>query len=291
MGVKRHVTVFLSAVALAITALVLTLTALPGQADAQRSTESEPGEIPSPASDELQPPPPRDDRLIVGYKEDVNEAEKDKVKEKVKVKEKGSFDEIDAEVVKVEGSAKEKKEKKEALEKQPDVEYVEPDYASKAAYSPNDPQLRQKKQYEIYQQGFNKAWDTARGVDRRTGRGIRVAVIDTGCDRTHPDLDSKIIKSYDFANGDRYANDDTGHGTFVTGIIGAETNNRSGMAAGGFHAKILCAKASNNNLMYYSDAIRALKWSRRNGARGGEHLLRLRTILPSLQRYGPEHVE
>lgn len=256
MIVKRHLIASLAAIALA-----LVLLALPGEADAARAPEASPTQEITPAYDEAKPPPPREDRLIVGYKKG---ADKVKVKKNAKVKTKRSFDEINAEVVTFKGSAK---EKKESLKKQRGVSYVEYDYASTAAYTPNDPELRQKRQYEIYQQGFHKAWDKTRGIDRTTGRGIKVAVIDTGCDRTHPDLDGKIIKSYDFANGDPYAYDDTGHGTFVTGIIGAETNNRSGMSAGGFHAKILCAKASNNNLMWYSDAIAALKWSRKNGAR------------------------
>ena len=259
MSAKRHVITFLAALALA-----LALVALPGKSGDARAQEATPDRPSSPTTSDPKPPPPREGRLIVGYEEDANEAEKDKVKKKVKVKEKRSFDEIDAEVVTFNGPTK---EKEKALEKQPDVEYVEPDYASVAAYSPNDPELRQRRQYEIYQQSFHNAWNTARGIDRRTGRGIKVAVIDTGCDRNHPDLRGKIIKSYDFANRDPYAWDDTGHGTFVAGIIGARTNNRSGMAAAGFHARILCAKASNNNLMYYSDAIAALKWSRRNGAR------------------------
>ena len=247
--------------ALAFVALLLALTALPGEAGAERATGSQPNEVSPPTTTEIQPPPPRKDRLIVGYKEG---ADKGKVKKNARVKSKESFDKINAEVVTFEGSAK---EKEKSLKKQKDVRYVEPDYASVAAYSPNDPELQQKRQYEIYQQGFHGAWNKTRGIDRRTGKGIKVAVIDTGCDRSHPDLGRKIVKSYDFANGDRYANDDTGHGTFVAGIIGAKTNNRSGMAAAGFHTRILCAKASNNNLMYYSDAIRALKWSRRNGAR------------------------
>ncbi|MGB3682160.1 MAG: S8 family serine peptidase [Rubrobacteraceae bacterium] len=265
MSGKRHVTTFMAAAVLASLVLALVFATLPGRAGAESPQGAESAGAPQPATSEgLESPPPSDDRLIVGYKEDVNEAEKGKVKKKAKVKEKRSFDEIDADVVTFEGSVK---EKKKALEKQPDVEYVERDYVATAAYSPNDPQLRKKRQYEIYQQGFDKAWDKTRGVDRRTGKGIKVAVIDTGCDRRHPDLNSKIVKSYDFANRDRYADDDTGHGTFVAGIIGAETNNRSGMAAAGFRARILCAKASNNNLMYYSDAIAALRWSKKNGAR------------------------
>lgn len=256
MTAKRHVTVAVAAMVLA-----LVLATLPGEAGAARNPDAPPVQAAAPAFGKLKPPPPRDDRLIVGYERGAN---KGKIKDKSKVKVKHALDEINAEVVTFKGSAK---LKKNLLQRLPGVRYVELDHAATAAYWPNDPELRQKRQYEIYQQGFHKAWDKTRGIDRTTGKGIKVAVIDTGCDRKHPDLGRKIIKSYDFANGDPYAWDDTGHGTFVAGIIGAKTNNRSGMSAGGFHTRILCAKASNNNIMWYSDAIAALKWSRKNGAR------------------------
>lgn len=59
------------------------------------------------------------------------------------------------------------------------------------------------------------------------GRGIRVAVIDTGVDYTRPDLGGcfgpgcKVAGGYDFYNNDADPFDDNGHGTHVAGIIGA----------------------------------------------------------------------
>lgn len=59
------------------------------------------------------------------------------------------------------------------------------------------------------------------------GRGIRVAVIDTGIDYTHPDLGGcfgpgcKVAGGYDFYNNDADPFDDNGHGTHVAGIIAA----------------------------------------------------------------------
>jgi len=59
------------------------------------------------------------------------------------------------------------------------------------------------------------------------GQGIRVAVIDTGIDYTHPDLGGgfgpgfKVMGGYDFINGDADPMDDYGHGTHVAGIIAA----------------------------------------------------------------------
>ena len=60
-----------------------------------------------------------------------------------------------------------------------------------------------------------------------TGQGLRVAIIDTGIDYTHPDLGNgfgsghKVIGGYDFVNNDADPMDDNGHGTHVAGIVAA----------------------------------------------------------------------
>lgn len=60
-----------------------------------------------------------------------------------------------------------------------------------------------------------------------TGSGIRVAIVDTGIDYTHPDLGGcfgescKVIDGYDFVNDDNDPMDDFGHGTHVAGIVAA----------------------------------------------------------------------
>ncbi|MBS3089706.1 S8 family serine peptidase [Candidatus Pacearchaeota archaeon] len=61
-----------------------------------------------------------------------------------------------------------------------------------------------------------------------TGKGVEVAVIDTGIDYTHPDLGGcfgagcKIAGGWDFVNNDSDPMDDDGHGTHVAGIIAAK---------------------------------------------------------------------
>lgn len=61
-----------------------------------------------------------------------------------------------------------------------------------------------------------------------TGRGVRVAVIDTGVDYTHPDLGGclgpacKVIGGFDFLHNDDDPMDDNGHGTHVGGIVAAD---------------------------------------------------------------------
>jgi len=54
---------------------------------------------------------------------------------------------------------------------------------------------------------------------------VRVAVIDTGIDYTHPDLSPNYVGGYDFLNGDSDPMDDHGHGTHVSGTVAAAMNN------------------------------------------------------------------
>ncbi|MDQ0162614.1 S8 family serine peptidase [Aeribacillus alveayuensis] len=63
--------------------------------------------------------------------------------------------------------------------------------------------------------------------ERLTGKGIKIAVIDTGIDYHHPDLRRNYKGGYDFVDGDRHPmeatekNGATIHGTHVAGIIAA----------------------------------------------------------------------
>ncbi|MGG3573167.1 S8 family peptidase [Bacillus gobiensis] len=61
------------------------------------------------------------------------------------------------------------------------------------------------------------------------GKDIKVAVLDTGCDITHPDLKDQIIGTKNFTDDDEGApelvNDYNGHGTHVAGTIAADDKN------------------------------------------------------------------
>jgi len=69
------------------------------------------------------------------------------------------------------------------------------------------------------------AWKVTRG-----SRAIKVAIIDTGISQTHPDLVGKIAPGFDFIDGTDKVGDPHGHGTHVSGIIGANTDNGVGIA-------------------------------------------------------------
>ncbi|HJX39378.1 MAG TPA: S8 family serine peptidase, partial [Anaerolineae bacterium] len=92
------------------------------------------------------------------------------------------------------------------LNQDPRVEFAELDYVVHATIIPND-------NYFYRQWGLSKiqaptAWDRTTG-----GPEVIIAVVDTGVDLNHPDLDDKIVPGWDFVNGDNLAQDDHGHGT------------------------------------------------------------------------------
>ncbi len=58
-----------------------------------------------------------------------------------------------------------------------------------------------------------------------TGKGVKVAVLDGGIDHLHPDLVGNVKLGFNAINPQNPPIDETGHGTFVAGIIGAKNNN------------------------------------------------------------------
>ena len=73
----------------------------------------------------------------------------------------------------------------EALNKQPDVLYAEPNYIWKKDATPNDPRFPE--QYGLSKIGAPQAWDTTTGSSN-----IVIGIIDEGIDLNHPDLQANI---------------------------------------------------------------------------------------------------
>ena len=101
--------------------------------------------------------------------------------------------------------------------------------------------------------------DQVHGADI-TGIGVKVAILDSGIDYDHPDLDICYIDGWDFVNGDDDPWDDRGHGTHVAGIVAAKGDGIGviGVAPG---ADIYALKVlDDQGVGSFSDIIAALEW-------------------------------
>jgi serine protease len=95
---------------------------------------------------------------------------------------------------------------------------------------------------------------------------VRVAVIDSGVDRGHPELQGRIAAIRSFVGGS--VADDLGHGTFVAGEIAAIADNGAGIAGIAPPARLVVAKVvrADGTIPPRAEA-RAIRWAVRSGAR------------------------
>lgn len=99
-----------------------------------------------------------------------------------------------------------------------------------------------------------------------TGKGVTVAVLDTGVQLDHPDLEGQFNSGYDFTNFDWVPSDDNGHGTSVTGII-ASKNNLIGNVGISYDAKIIPIKIGDyDGSAFNSDLIAGIYFAVEKGA-------------------------
>ncbi len=146
------------------------------------------------------------------------------------------------------------------LARDPLVVYAEPNYRRVLLRTPNDPILDQ--QWSLRTIQAYEAWDIT------TGSAIVIAVLDTGVDAQHSDLQGQILSGYNAFTGGNDSQDDNGHGTGVSGIIAANTDNGIGVAGICWGCKILPVKVLDSQGSG-NDAILSagIRWAVDNGAR------------------------
>lgn len=96
----------------------------------------------------------------------------------------------------------------------------------------------QKSGWNITAFDLPSAWKKSRGAD------VKVAVLDTGVDLDHPDIQKNLLPGKNFIDSSKEPWDDNSHGTHVAGIIAAE-NNQIGMVGVAPDAKIIPVKVLN----------------------------------------------
>ena len=116
------------------------------------------------------------------------------------------------------------------------------------------PQPEQETPWGITAIGADLAWPIT------VGTNIKVAVIDTGIDLSHPDLIGNIAGDINVIRPNKSGNDDNGHGTHVAGTIGA-LNNEIGVVGGAPSVSLYAVKAlDRKGGGWLSDLIEGLEW-------------------------------
>ncbi len=125
---------------------------------------------------------------------------------------------------------------------------------------PND-EFFKPYQWNLEQIDIEEGWNYANGSD------TTIAIIDSGVDPEHPDLQGKLVEGYNAIDDTSNAIDDNGHGTHVAGIAAALTNNVEGIAGVSWQSKIMPIKVLNTDGEGSSFSVaRGIYWAVDHGA-------------------------
>lgn len=149
------------------------------------------------------------------------------------------------------------------LNKNFSVEYAEIDFWAEALEVPNDPRFSE--QWGLTKIQALNGWSITHG-----GAGVDIAIIDTGINRNHPDLGSKIVLSVNCTISgcpNQTTTDPDGHGTHVAGIASAVTNNSIGVAGLAWEGRLMSVKVlDDTGGGYYSWIANGIILAADNGA-------------------------
>ena len=96
--------------------------------------------------------------------------------------------------------------------------------------------------YASLQRGFVET-EAARAHEASRGSGVRIAVVDTGVDLSHPDLQGRIHDAHNMVDDDAAAFNRDSHGTEVAGVIAANGDNHLGIVGMAPQAELSVYKA------------------------------------------------
>ena len=160
-----------------------------------------------------------------------------------------------------------------SLRRRADVRYAQPNYIRKVLAIPNDPQYPRQWHYPLI--NLPQSWEVTTGSNT-----VIVAVIDTGVLLNHPDLKNRLASDgYDFISDPDRALDGDGidpdpedpgdgdlgrssfHGTHVSGIIAAETNNDTGVSGVTWSTRIMPLRALSQGSGTEFDILQAVRYA------------------------------
>jgi thermitase len=212
--------------------------------------------------------------VIVKYTDGVTTAQRAALFDRAGVsKTVGSVAGVGARVVRVEGdpAAAAKRLNRSSL-----VLYAEPNRILKVSAIPNDPRFGEL--YGMDRIDAPEGWDAAGLGAFPASGGVKIGIVDTGIDQTHPDLSGQTVACarsqglLPILSGSIEVGqcaDDNDHGTHVAGTIAAKANNGVGVAGVAFNADLVICKALGGPLGTGStaDVANCINWVASQGAR------------------------
>ncbi len=143
----------------------------------------------------------------------------------------------------------------------PLFESVHKNYFYDLQARPNDANFARQDHLTII--NAQSAWDTSTGDDN-----VLIAVLDTGIETSHPDLEDKLTAGYNAHDDDNDTSDVMGHGTAVAGTVAALSNNRIGVSGVAWDNPILPVRISDARGRASGRTIaKAIIWATDRGAK------------------------
>ena len=148
----------------------------------------------------------------------------------------------------------------DALSRNRHLKFAEVDGAVEPDFYPNDPQYINA--WHLPKIGAPIAWDYTQG------NPVTIAILDTGVETTHPDLQPQLVPGWNFYDNNNNVADVLGHGTAVAGVAAAAGNNAIGVTSVSFKSKIMPMRITDaQGYGYYSLIAAAITSAADKGAR------------------------
>ncbi|WNC71819.1 S8 family serine peptidase [Thalassotalea psychrophila] len=198
-------------------------------------------------------------QIIVKPKPGVSTKKFSKLLKELNLKSIKKFKKINSELVAVQTG--EEHQWVESLNQHPLVDYAEVDQrVNISEISANDAYYSNA--WHLAKINMPTVWESTKG------NSIVVAVLDSGVNSAHSDLQGRVLSGYNSASDNNDTSDINGHGTMVAGTVAASSNNNIGVTSVAWEAKILPVRVTNDPAGSASLSViaKGITWAADNGA-------------------------
>ena len=199
-------------------------------------------------------------QILVKGKAGLSDAQLDKILTKAHGRSIRKLQQIDTHIVEVPPQAEDAVIR--ALSHNPQIDFAEKNkLVEPSAFTPNDPSY--SNQWHLPKIQAPNAWDAS------TGRGITIAIVDSGVEASHPDLIDNLVPGWNVVDNNADTSPVKYHGTRVAGVAAATGNNATGIASVAWRASIMPIRITDRSDGWanWSDMAAGIIWAADHGAK------------------------